>query len=110
MLRKLGAPVTSENLRFLDAWQKAEGGSADNPFNTIQSAVGARSINHAGVKRYSSMEVGLQATLKAITNGFYGVIIEALRQGDSAQRTAQALSRTPWGTGALVAKILHIRR
>lgn len=106
LLRKIGAPVTPENLKFLDAWQKAEGGSADNPFNTTQDAPGATRFNSVGVKRYPSVEVGLDATVKTLTNGRYGPILAALRQGNSAQEAARALAASPWGTGGLVQKIL----
>lgn len=106
LLQKIGAPVTAENLKFLDAWQRAEGGSADNPFNTTQDAPGARNFNSVGVKRYASMEQGLEATVKTLQNGRYGSIIAALRQGNSAKAAAQALAGTPWGTGELVQKIL----
>jgi len=106
LLQKLGAPVTPENLKFLDAWQKAEGGSADNPFNTTQDAPGARNFNSVGVKRYQSVEQGLEATFKTLTNGRYDHIVAALRQGNSARAAAQALANSPWGTGELVQKIL----
>jgi hypothetical protein len=33
LLSRLGAPQTKANME-LDAWQRAEGGSSDNPFNT----------------------------------------------------------------------------
>ena len=106
LLQKLGAPVTQENIKFLDAWQRAEGGSPDNPFNTTQDAPGARNFNSVGVKRYASMEQGLEATLKTLLNGRYGGIVQALRQGTSAKAAADALAASPWGTGALVQKIL----
>jgi hypothetical protein len=106
LLAKIGAPDTPQNLKFLDAWQKAEGGSADNPFNTTQDAPGASTFNSAGVKRYPSVQEGLNATAQTLLNGKYGNIVSSLRQGTSAQQSAQALANSPWGTGSLVEQIV----
>jgi len=97
LLEKLGLPVTPENLAFLDAWQKAEGGSLDNPFNTSQKMPGATVFNGDGVRRYPSMEVGLEATAKTLSYPRYRGIIEALRHSD-AIAAANALEVSPWGT------------
>jgi len=106
LLDKLHLPVTDANLAFLDAWQKAEGGSADNPFNTTQSAPGAHVFNSAGVKRYPSMEVGIDATAKTLSNGYYGEILKAMQEGQNAHKAAVAVSHTPWGTGKGVARLV----
>jgi hypothetical protein len=106
LLNKLGMPVTKSNLAFLDAWQKAEGGSADNPFNTTQNAPGAHRFNSVGVKRYPSVDVGVDATAKTLTNGHYNEILSALKNGDNAHTAAVAVSRTPWGTGRGVARLI----
>ncbi len=106
LLQKLNLPVTEENLKFLNAWQHAEGGSDDNPFNTTQNAPGAENFNSVGVKRYPSIEVGLDATAQTLTNGMYGNILASLQQGNSASACADALAQSPWGTGALVQQIL----
>jgi hypothetical protein len=107
LLKKLGAPVTPENMRFLDAWQKAEGGSQDNPFNTTQNAEGARRFNSVGVKRYPSMEIGVDATVKTLTNGHYGEILDALQRGNSAHQAAVAVENSPWGTRDGVLNVLR---
>jgi hypothetical protein len=106
LLNRLGYPVTAENLKFLQSWQRAEGGSPDNPFNTTQGAPGATNFNSVGVKRYPSVDVGLDATVKTLTNGRYGGILGALQSGQSAMAAAIALEHSPWGTGALVRQIL----
>lgn len=106
LLNKLGMPVTKSNLDFLDAWQKAEGGSADNPFNTTQNMPGARKFNSVGVKRYPSVDVGIDATAKTLTNGYYNEILSALKSGENAHKAAVAVSHTPWGTGGGVARIV----
>jgi hypothetical protein len=97
LLTKLGLPVTQKNLDFLDKWQRAEGGSADNPFNTTQNAPGAHNFNSAGVKRYPTMEVGLDATVKTLQNGYYGGILRALA-AENTQAATYALRASPWGT------------
>lgn len=106
LLQKLNLPVTEENLKFLNAWQQAEGGSDDNPFNTTQDADGATNFNSVGVKRYPSIDVGLDATAETLTNGYYNNILASLQQGNSASASADALAQSPWGTGALVQQIL----
>jgi len=97
LLEKLGLPVTPENLAFLDAWQKAEGGSDDNPFNTSQRMPGATRFNGDGVKRYSSIEEGLEATRITLNYSRYRGIINALRHND-AHGAAVALENSAWGT------------
>ena len=49
----------------------------------------------------------LAANVKAITNGRYENILAALRRGDSAVTTAQAIANSPWGTGGLVLRVLQ---
>src|SRR5215831_13538811 len=107
ILAGVGVKPTQQNLEFFDAWARAEGGSAaNNPFNTTQQAPGATSYNSVGVRNYTSPQEGIDATVNTLTNGRYGNIIGALRKGDSAMSAAQALANSPWGTGALVEKIL----
>ena len=112
ILLGVGVRPTSENLRFFDAWAQAEGGQAENnPFNTTQRTSGSiGNYNNLGggigVQRYNSPQAGIDATIQTLTNGRYGNIIGALRQGDSAMAAAQALANSPWGTGALTMKVL----
>lgn len=107
-LNRIGAPVTPENLRFLDAWKRAEGGSDDNPFNTTMDAPGATVFNSVGVKRYPDLQTGLDATVRTILEDHagYADIVGALRAGGDAMSAANALAGSAWGTGGLVQKIL----
>ena len=59
-----------------------------------------------GVKNYLSYADGLDANVKVINNGLYSNILAALPRGDDAHNVAQAITNSPWGTGALVDKIL----
>lgn len=108
LLGRLGAPVTSENLRFLAAWQRAEGGgAANNPFNTTEPYAGATGYNSVGVKNYPTPGAGIDATTRTLMNGRYGNIVGLLRSGRaSAQQLASAVAQSPWGTGSGVLRVL----
>src|SRR5262245_31077995 len=111
ILAGVGVKPTLENLRFMDAWARAEGGTAtNNPFNTTQRMAGSTFYNQLGggigVQNYGTVQMGIDATVNTLTNGRYGNIIGALRKGDSAMAAANALANSPWGTGGLVQKIL----
>lgn len=106
VLKMIGAPITPANLKFMKAWQQAEGGDATNPFNTTQDAPGATNFNSVGVKRYPNAKVGANATAKTLMNGMYANIIAALKQGKDPMAAARALANSPWGTGELTIKVL----
>jgi hypothetical protein len=107
ILNRLGAPTTPQNLSFLNAWTRAEGGAAtNNPFNTTQPAPGASSYNSVGVRNFVSPQQGVSATVQTLQNGRYGQILDALKAGNDAKAAARALADSPWGTGNLVLKIL----
>jgi hypothetical protein len=106
VLQRLGLPVTDANLKFMRAWQKAEGGDETNPFNTTQDAPGASNFNSVGVKRYPDMATGVNATVQTLSNGLYENILAALRAGNDPLAVANALANSPWGTGPLVRQIL----
>jgi hypothetical protein len=102
-LSVISEPQTPCNDNAIVAWEAAEGGawnnSADgNPLNTTQPEPGDWSINSAGVKAYPSWQEGLRANATAITNGLYGSVLAALRQGNDAQAVADAVASSPWGT------------
>lgn len=109
ILSGIGAPVSPENKKFMYAWRAAEGGAAAfNPFNTTKSAPGATNYNSVGVKNYISEQQGIESTIKTLLNGKYNEIVGALRDGGagSARMAAEALARSPWGTGDLALRVL----
>lgn len=107
ILKGVGAPVTPENVRVIEAWMRAEGGAShNNPLNTTQDAPGASNFNDVGVKTYSSYQQGVQATVQTLLNGMYANIIDALKKGNSAKAVADAIANSPWGTGGLVQQIV----
>jgi cell wall-associated NlpC family hydrolase len=111
LLRQLGAPATPGNMKFLAAWQRAEGGNASfNPFNTTQPSAGASNYNSVGVKNYPSLTTGLQATARTLLNGKYGPIVAGLRSGKATPaQLATAVAMSPWGTGSGVLRVLNAK-
>ncbi|HEY5169791.1 MAG TPA: hypothetical protein VIK03_10415, partial [Thermoleophilia bacterium] len=103
-LKRLGMPMTADNVAAVMAWEMAEGGhwyntAYYNPLNTTQSMPGATVFNSVGVKAYTSWKQGLQATVVTLKNGYYGGIIDALRRGNDSTAVAAAVGASPWGTG-----------
>lgn len=104
LLHALGAPTTTENVAFLHAWQRAEGGTARfNPLNTTQSYGGATNYNSVGVKNYPSATAGTSATTSTLLNGRYPTVVAALRSGQpvayaNSHPSIYSELRT-WGTG-----------
>ena len=108
LLTELGAPVTSENLKYLYAWRQAEGkGGKYNPFNTTWKRPGSTKMNSAGVQNYASLEDGMVATLKTLRNGFYDCIVNGLKNDIGAAQISKCPSLKTWGTGDLVAKVVR---
>jgi peptidoglycan hydrolase-like protein with peptidoglycan-binding domain len=108
LLNELGAPVTSENLKYLYAWRQAEGkGGKYNPFNTTWKLPGSTKMNSAGVQNYVSLEDGMVATLKTLRNGFYDCIVNGLKNDIGAAQISKCPSLKTWGTGDLVAKVVR---
>jgi len=105
LLRGIRAPVTPQNVRFLNEWHLREGGGDKNnanfnPLNTTQGAPGAGSINSVGVKSYRSGQQGISATVATLLNGHYGDIVGGLRSGRAtAAQLANSPSLSVWGTG-----------
>ncbi len=102
LLDRLGAPVTTENIRALAAWIGAEANNARfrNPLATTMGAAGATDVDEVGVKSYPTDDIGLDATVRTLTNGLYEPILSAMRAGDSGVRVVTAVAASPWGTGA----------
>jgi hypothetical protein len=69
----LGAPQRQETIRFLHAWARAEGGSAQwNPLNTTWDLPGATDYNSSGVKNYPRPVWGVCATALTLTEPAVG--------------------------------------
>jgi hypothetical protein len=103
LLAVLGAdPGYQQGLRLLDAWARAEGGTAQwNPLNTTYGLAGSTDYNSAGVKNYKRATEGVCATALTLVNGYYPGILGAFQGG---RRTAEDIVHTfraefqTWGT------------
>lgn len=114
-LAALGMPDTSQNVIATVAWEHKEGGNWENtahfnPMNTTYKLTTSvpytstwRKYNSTAVQSYSTWNVGLEATVLTITNGYYSNILAALRAGTSAVGVSQAVGNSPWGTGTFTA-------
>jgi hypothetical protein len=109
LLTAMGAPVTDSNINALTTWQSREGGhwnnsAAYNPLNTTLDMGGSESMNSVGVKRYTSWDQGIQATLQTLTGKNadargYSAIVNALKSGADTATILSAISNSAWVTG-----------
>lgn len=117
-LKAVGAPITGANVKFLNTWQRYEGGATNNDatnnyLNTTWGK-GFKSINGVGVKAYPTLDVGAQAFASTLTgNRDYGGLLQGLHAGDPykyASRVTPGLetwvSGNPSGNPGYAAKIL----
>jgi hypothetical protein len=115
LLKRLSAPVTDENLKFLYAWRQSEGdGGRYNPFNTTLKKPGSSFFNYLnkkrtiGVQNYTSADQGLEATTQTLLHNRYRCIIDGLRKNIGASEIANhcRAELKVWGTGDLIAKVI----
>ncbi len=100
LCKQLGITFTPDVHAFFVAWQHAEGATAAfNPFDTELRLPGSTNYNSAGVQNYRSLGQGIQATASTLKNGYYPLILAALKDGSNAYQMANALAQSPWGTG-----------
>src|SRR6516164_9564250 len=116
VLKGIGAPATRENVRFLDAWARAEGGggyagsgsTTFNWLNTTRDAPGATQFNTVGVENFPNFQTGVNATIEALRNGYYPQIVAGLRSGRMSAQQLASISHelSTWGTGSGVLRVL----
>lgn len=69
-----------ERHRFLNAWARAEGGTAKwNPLNSTLKVGSSTPYNSVGVQNYVRATEGVCATALTLVNGFYGKIVGKLQ-------------------------------
>lgn len=109
LLKRVGAPPTWQNIRFLVAWGTAEGTAAKwNPLGTTRDMPGATQFNSVGVRNFKSLSQGVEATARALENGYYGHILTLMRSGTArAEAMGAAVAASPWGTHEGVLRVLH---
>ena len=101
-LPRAGAPQCHDNLVVMVSWQEAEYTSARwNPLATTKDMPGATNFNSHGVKNYTSLQQGLDATYGtlALPNRGYEPILANLRKCSSAMTTAKAINASLWCRG-----------
>jgi hypothetical protein len=116
LANKLNFRLTDEKHKFLNAWRRAENTNAsNNPFATTinyKNDPGMTKFNLAnngqGVKNFSTVEFGADATAKTLSLRYYTNLVNQLRndQIDSLELAGNPELKK-WGTGGLVAKILN---
>lgn len=97
-----GYAATTCNVAFLLAWIRAEGSrwAWRNPLDDELPMPGSREVNHGGhgVMAYARWADGLRASAYSLSGPDYPAIRAALRAGNDAQRGADAVAQSPWGT------------
>lgn len=87
---------TQAVLDYLEAWHRAEGGTAAfNPLNTTMPAEGDSLYNSVGVRNYPSYEAGIEATVETLRG--YPRTLAGIQTNQPVIDDAEM--RT-WGTGA----------
>jgi predicted CXXCH cytochrome family protein len=104
LLTQIEAPGCRDNLVTVVAWEVQEGTAAMwNPLATTYAVQGATSINTSGVKNYTSMGQGLQATRLTLTDSpssyGYGPVVARLQDCAPAAVTASAINASAWCEG-----------
>lgn len=91
-----------EGMRLLDAWQRAEGGTARwNPLNTTLRLAGSTDYNGTGVQNYFRPTEGCAATVLTLVNGNYNGILGDLQNGTKTAEQIvndRASQFRTWGT------------
>jgi hypothetical protein len=107
LLQGIGAPITHENVAFLQHWAFMEAGTAAyNPLNTTQFVTGATNYNTFGdrgqfhVRNYPNEQSGLAATIQTLQNGRFNNILHGLQSGNplSTGSVNVAHDLKTWGT------------
>lgn len=113
VLQGLGAPITPGNLRFLQTWQRWEGGHTNNDarFNWLNTTQGDQfpSINSVNVRAFPDFSTGVAQTIATIQNGRYGDIVQALKSGRPF-RAAPSAGLQTWVSGSATGNPDYARR
>jgi hypothetical protein len=103
-LSYLGATSASSSnprVTFLESWAQVEGtynhGNRYNPLDTKFEVRGGKAYNGSGVKSYTTLSAGYQATLETMRQTFDRPILAALRNPKSSiSSLALALAESNW--------------
>jgi hypothetical protein len=108
LLKALGDPTTSANIKSIEHWEQLEGGNWQNtakynPLDTTYQLPGSTNMGGStaganGVQAYTSWSQGLQATVDTLKNGSYNDILAALKSGKGLTSGA-ASGLSTWSGG-----------
>jgi len=106
LLTKAGISITESNVTALTTWMHWEGGTknnAYNPLNTTYGMPGATNFNKEGVKSYTTLTQGVDATYATLTGKSadsrgYTKILEDLKNNASLDTVVNDVNRSSWGT------------
>jgi hypothetical protein len=114
VLRDIGAPASSSDLRALDLWlhreysggwaQNTSGGARYNPLDSTEYEPGSTPFNTLSggghVWNYPDASEGAQATAVTLVNGHYALIVADLRDGTGLCDSRLAAEFATWsGSG-----------
>ena len=109
ILSGIGVLVNDNNLSVLLAWRQIEGGGGrNNPFNSTyenQNDQNMTSYNGEGVKNYSTMDYGVEATVKTLKTQKYSEIVSNLSSGD-VWKTCDSDVFENWGYNTLMKQLI----
>ena len=106
LLAKAGINATDTNISALTTWMHWEGGTANNafnPLNTTLDAPGATNFNKVGVKAYTSLGQGVDATYNTLTGQSadkrgYTAILNDLKNNAPLDQVVSDINHSSWGT------------
>lgn len=112
VLGALGAPVSSANLRFLDSWQRQEGGHTNNSarWNWLNTKRGSYPKMGQGISVFPDYQTGVRETAATISNGYYPNIVAGLRAGDPYRNQSVAGDLSTWVSGSRTAGLAYAGR
>jgi hypothetical protein len=110
VLQGLAAPDSGPNRDLLATWARFESPASDlmrwnNPLNTTWKMPGSRNSGaqpgNNDVQIYSSVAMGITATVQTMQNGRYPAIVQGLRFSEPASwfQANAAAEFSTWGTG-----------
>jgi hypothetical protein len=98
-LHSLSAPTCAKDMVLVVAWESIEFTMARfNPLSTTYPMPGASDFNSVGVKNFTSLNQGIQATVRTLYQSApalgYGPIVADLRRCADPKVTAEAINQS----------------
>jgi hypothetical protein len=103
-LQRIEAPICGNNLISVVAWEQQEHTRAAwNPLATTYAMPRATQFNSVGVRNFTSLGQGLDATVLTLNHGWsrqgYGWIVYYLQNCADPTTTARAINASGWCSG-----------